>query len=558
MRKAYRLLFAIGFLLFLLGFAIQVEAHDPHVCPTEFPDEPAIEYGHLEQSQILDGDVSFETVLRVGQDWFDAVLNYCDGQGRPATTGGGAKREPADQPAFIRTSAPDSSACAGCHNQPRSGGGGDFVANVFVLAQTMDPVVETIGGEFSNERNTLGMFGSGAIEMLAREMTAELHAVRAAAIQEAQATGTNISRELVAKGISYGFITAVPDGSLDTSAIQGVDSDLIVKPFHQAGVVISLRQFTVNAFNHHHGLQAEERFDLQPNKGPDYDEDSMSREMTIGDITAATLYQAALGVPGQVLPVNESERAEIALGEQLFAQVGCTGCHVPELKLDSQLFVEPNPYNPDDTWRDTSQAISFNMTGQGQGPFLEPAGDGAIVRAFTDLKRHNLCDPAEHPNPIRHFCNEQLAQARPDQGDKPGTEFFLTRKLWDVGNSAPYGHRGDLPTITEAIWAHGGEGRPSLEAFNALPADQQAAIVKFLKTLQVLPPGSPRIVLEDQLDQISSGVNAQSGTGGLGGTVLSQVNGPPLNSTFFIALTAVLVMSGTAGLLLYQRRRRKQ
>ena len=31
------------------------------------------------------------------------------------------------------------------------------------------------------------------------------------------------------------------------------------------------------------------------------------------------------------------------------------------------------------------------------------------------------------------------------------TEEFLTRKLWDVGSSDPYGHRGDLTTMTEAI-----------------------------------------------------------------------------------------------------------
>jgi len=43
------------------------------------------------------------------------------------------------------------------------------VANVFVLAQVLDPVTDSVSAEFSDERNTLGMNGSGAIEMLARE-----------------------------------------------------------------------------------------------------------------------------------------------------------------------------------------------------------------------------------------------------------------------------------------------------------------------------------------------------------------------------------------------------
>jgi HD-like signal output (HDOD) protein len=76
-------------------------------------------------------------------------------------------------------------------------------------------------------------------------------------------------------------------------------------------------------------------------------------------------------------------------------------------------------------------------------------------------------------------------------------DHFLTRKLRHVGNSAPYGHRGDLTTITEAIVAHGGEGRASRDAFNALPQNQQAAIVEFLKTLQVLPEGGAALVVDN-------------------------------------------------------------
>lgn len=160
------------------------------------------------------------------------------------------------------------------------------------------------------------------------------------------------------------------------------------------------------------------------------------------------------------------------------------------MKLNSRLFVEPNPLNPPGTFSDTSQSFSFDMTEKGEKPRLEkePSG-GAIVRAFTDLKRHNLCDDA-----IRFFCNEQLAQGRPNQDGKPGSEFFLTRKLWDAGNSAPYGHRGDLTTLTEAILAHGGEAGVSRNNFAALSPGEQEKVVKFLNTLQVLPPGSPLVV----------------------------------------------------------------
>jgi CxxC motif-containing protein (DUF1111 family) len=98
-----------------------------------------------------------------------------------------------------------------------------------------------------------------------------------------------------------------------------------------------------------------------------------------------------------------------------------------------------------------------------------------------------MCDDPDYLDAIRYCCNERLAQGRPDQDGRPGSEFFITRKLWDVGNSEPYMHRGDLTTITEAILVHGGEGRLSRDRFAALSRQAQGSIVKFLKTLQVLP-----------------------------------------------------------------------
>ena len=58
-------------------------------------------------------------------------------------------------------------------------------------------------------------------------------------------------------------------------------------------------------------------------------------------------------------------------------------------------------------------------------------------------------------------------------------------KLWDVGNTAPYGHRGDISTITEAILLHGGEGRVARDAFEAASVADQKAVVAFLKSLQI-------------------------------------------------------------------------
>lgn len=486
-----------------LAFAIHlgVAASVCHAAEDEPIGETPALARHLDQAAVEAGRVGFREVFEHGKDVFEAVFNELDGQGRPASTGTGAPRVP-DQPAMARTSGPDASSCAGCHNQPRTGGGGDFVSNVFVLAQARDPVTLSADPAMSDERNSVGMFGAGPVEMLAREMTAELRAIRDAAKEAAKETRAPVRRALRAKDVAFGYLTAFPDGRIDPAEIEGIDWDLVVKPFHQKGAVVSLRDFTNTAMNQHHGMQSSERF----GPGKDPDRDGHKDELTTGDITACTLFQAALPVPGRLWPRSPRRRQAAERGEALFAESGCTTCHIPALALEEARFTEPGPYNPFGNLKakDGVAQVAFDLTREGPRPRLERRpGGGAVVRAFSDLKRHDLCDP-EH----LHFANERLAQGSLI-GFAKATEFtvppaprprreFLTRRLWDAGNSAPYGHRGDLTTLTAAIAAHGGEAAAAREAFDALSSDDRAAVIEFLKTLQVLPEGSPRELVAER------------------------------------------------------------
>ncbi|MFL6244733.1 MAG: di-heme oxidoredictase family protein [Thermoanaerobaculia bacterium] len=440
---------------------------------------------HVDQQKIDAGELSFQEIFDSGKFLFSAKFNTFDGQGRPGTRGDGMPRVSGSAPRFIRTSGPDANSCAGCHNDPFPGAAGDIVANVFVLSQALDPVNPSVSGDFSNERNTLGMHGSGVIEMLAREMSSELIAARTAALTEAARTGAAVTKPLLAKGVSFGSITASPGGIVDTSGVSGVNPDLIIRPFHQKGVVRSLREFSNNAFNHHHGLQSAERFGAG-----DPDGDGLSNELTAGDITAATIWQAALNTPGQVIPNDGQVARAIIRGERTFSLIGCASCHVPELELSSTAFSEPNPFNVAGNLRieDVPKPFRFDLTKDGPLPRPEKTPDGrVIVRAYTDLKRHDLCD-AE----LQHFCDEKIVQAGVP------TRQFLTRKLWDAGNTAPYGHHGDLTTLTEAIHEHGGEGRVSRDAFFALHPPARADVIEFLKSLQILPEGTPALVVDDK------------------------------------------------------------
>jgi len=467
-------------------------ADKPIGCPADiydFPGNLAFQGSNglvMEQGDLHNGVYTFSFVFQYGAALADSRWNECDGEGRPATTGGGAKRAPG-QPNQTRVSGPEATSCSGCHAQPRSGGSGDFVANTFNGAENLDPVSFSVDPAGSNERNTTGMFGEGAIEMLAREMTSSLKSQAASWVASSRyADGWKTFKT---KGVTFdAYFT-----NKQVTDARGINTDLIVRPFGAGGTKVSLREFNVGALNRHHGIQAEEAYDMVYNDS-DFDEDGVKRELTVGEVTALTIWSAALNMPIQQLPSNVvGNRAEqqIALdGEKLFNQVGCGGCHTPSMVLNNRMYCEPNPYNPPGIFSDTSQSYCMELDTLPRDPQkgLSPAPTNlpATLKTYTDLKRHHMCDDPGYPGAIRSLCNEQFPEGRPSQDGYPGQEFFLTADLWQVAESAPWGHDGRYNSMSSIILAHAGEARTSRDAYAALTGDDQIKVIKFLRTLRIL------------------------------------------------------------------------
>ena len=269
----------------------------------------------------------------------------------------------------------------------------------------------------------------------------------------------------------------------------------MVKPFHQVGAVVSLREFSNNAFNHHHGIQATERFGL----GRDPDGDGFVDELTVGDVTAVTLFQATLPVPGRVIPRDQDVAAAIHLGERMFADIGCARCHVPKLPLrrGGWVFSEPNPFNPAGNLTPADgKRVFVDLTRDDlPGPRLEPdRRDIVWVPAYTDLKLHDITDGAGDPN--REPIDQHASAGTPEFF--AGNGRFLTRKLWGSANEPPYFHHGQYTTLRECVLAHHGEAELERDAFAALDGATQDALIEFLKSLQVLPPGSRALVVDER------------------------------------------------------------
>lgn len=475
---------------------------------------------HLEDGEEF--HFSLAAVIDHGRALFEAMWTDQEGGGRPLSKGTGAELVDPSDPLvfprnFNRVSAPDANSCAGCHNVPATGGGGDIVANAFVLAQRFDfatfhtsdtqptrGAVDETGApvdllKIGNSRATTSMFGSGYLEMLARQITADLQAIR-------DSVGPGHTAELLSKGISYGTLSRLGDGSWDVSAVDGLSPaatrttgpadppSLVIHPWHQASAVVSLRQFSNNAFNHHHGIQSTERFGIDT----DPDGDGFVNEMTRADVTAVSVFQATLPVPGRVIPRDRVIEEAVLLGEERFVQIGCAECHIPALPLtgDGHVFTEPNPYNPPGNLRPGDAptfAVDLNDP-RLPGVRLRADRNGVTwVPAFTDFKLHDITSGPDDPNrePLNmHFPGgsaEFLA----------GNSRFLTKRLWGAANEPPYFHHGLCTTMREAIHFHAGEAQAAADAFHALSDFEKDSIIEFLKTLQVLPEGVRQAVVDE-------------------------------------------------------------
>jgi len=435
---------------------------------------------HAINNDVSEGIISPEELIAIGAQIFSASFNTLDGSGNTKIRLFTSDNEKSSLLArFNRVSGPDANSCAGCHNQPITGGGGDNVANVFVLAHQFPNVNFDEGAGDSlevltltttgNERGTISMFGSGIIELLAREMTHDLHIIRDAAIEKAQATKQSVTVKIHAKGVSFGKLTAWPDGLLDLSKTEGIDEDLIIKPFSQKGVYTSLREFTLDSMQLHHGLQGEERVGVDI----DADADGVVNELTAADITALTLFQATLPLP-VIADLDDEERSAYAKrGEILFGTIGCAVCHKPYLELRDPVYTEPNPFNPPGTRNIDSPPMlySVNLLRDNTSNTIEVTEAGTYrVYAYTDLKRHNMGEI---------LANETLEQRFVE------SPVWLTRKLWGIMSEPPFLHHGRATLLDEAIAAHGGEAKQSRDDYLNLSESDRIAVIELLKTFRM-------------------------------------------------------------------------
>jgi CxxC motif-containing protein (DUF1111 family) len=209
--------------------------------------------------------------------------------------------------------------------------------------------------------------------------------------------------------------------------------------FSRKAQVSTLLQQTVEAYHQDMGITSdfipEENINPQSGAGTDAADLVADPEVPLSTVRAVVSYIRMLAPPEPGEDTPERTR-----GRELFDQVQCSACHIPQFQT---------------------------------GPNNIGALTNKSVELFSDLLLHDMGD--------------ELADNRVD-GSATGRE-WRTAPLWGLrvmrnflNGDAFLLHDGRAHTILDAILLHGGEAEGSVDLFEGLSADDQEALLEFVRS----------------------------------------------------------------------------
>lgn len=484
---------------YLMGLAVVVGLVSLPVSvaaqPGQGPAHPTIETHADLVTGMLNGTLSPRDVRQRGLSVFATPFNTHDGMGdgpfdpsevntrefghRPTLQGNGLS---------LRVNGLDAQSCNECHtivsNRSRIptlglAGVGGMVQNAIIMPTMIDvadsfddrmvyqnghdPDLQMVfdgladyNGRFANPPF---LFGGGGVELLGKEMTADLQDLLDVA--QSSPAGTIVS--LDTHGVNFGYITSLGGGDVDMDNVEGVGPEdigsvdpedaLVVRPFGRKGENFSMRDFDRGAMQFHFGIQPVEVVGA----GLDEDGDGLADEVTVGEMTALHVFDVTNPPPVLGNVTQQAKR-----GFSKFEQVGCTNCHIPALVTEARKLPLAHPEVANDPYANVYVEIDLSQFG-----FKKRSG-GIEVPLFADLKRHDMGDALAETFEFGEISNRE----------------FTTARLWGIADTAPYLHDGRATTLYQAIEMHGGEALGARNGFLGLSISDQEALLAFLRALR--------------------------------------------------------------------------
>jgi hypothetical protein len=158
----------------------------------------------------------------------------------------------------------------------------------------------------------------------------------------------------------------------------------------------------------------------------------------------------------------------------------------------SAIFTEPNLFKlPMNLRTGDTQTLKMDLRSPDlPAPRLTTTSGIIEVSIFTGFKLYDITSrPKAEPR--------DLYQTTWSPKFRAGNQRFLSKRFWGCANEPPYFHHGRLTALREAVIAHSGEALKERKAYQTLLPDDQEALIEFLKSPLVLPPGTRDLIVDE-------------------------------------------------------------
>jgi CxxC motif-containing protein (DUF1111 family) len=286
-----------------------------------------------------------------------------------------------------------------------------------VLVHDFDPV-------HTQRVNSTALFGAGWIDRIAGKTIRHLSMKTGAAL-----VGRELNGHL--DGVGAGRVHILPDGR--------------VGKFGWKAQFATLQEFVAAACANEIGLGNPGMPQARPMGCLSYP--NVEDDLTQAQFRALVAFVDTLPRPTEAIPIDQDQRERAERGRQLFRQIGCADCHIPDV--------------------------------------------GGVEGVYSDFLLHRMDDRTRNKGGYADTPPVPLPE------DHPLPDEWKTPPLWGVADSAPYLHDGSCSTLEEAILKHHGDGENVRAAYQRLGSGDPAAIIAFLKTLRApsdaLPAPAPSV-----------------------------------------------------------------
>lgn len=293
-----------------------------------------------------------------------------------------------------------------------------ILPSVTVVQNGCQIVVRDFDPVHTQKVNSTALFGAGWIDRIS-EKTIRLQSMKTAA--------SSIGKELRGEfdGVVPGRPRILPDGR--------------VGKFGWKAQFATLEEFVAAACANELGLGNPATPQARPLTRCDYPD--VPDDLGSAQLHALVSFVDTLPRPKELPPILPRQRALAERGKELFNQVGCAACHIPDL--------------------------------------------GGVEGVYSDFLLHRLDDRSKGG---RGYAD---APPVPLPEEHPQPEEWKTPPLWGVADSAPYFHDGGCATLEKAVANHHGDAEAVRLAYERLGEHDRKAVIAFLETLRAPTDAEP-------------------------------------------------------------------